>query len=59
MRDQTDHRNTKHLSYNAGGYCYGFESIIRNNIVYPELKTNLFDKYSVPLKIRISKDGHL
>ena len=49
--------NTTHLSCDAGGYCRGFETFVINNVIYPELKTKEYDRYSVPLKFRIGRDG--
>lgn len=59
MQNQINNQNAIHNIYDAGGYCHGFDSIINKNMLYPELKSNLFDKFSVPLKFRISKEGSL
>ncbi|HRC91897.1 MAG: hypothetical protein U0V54_12855 [Saprospiraceae bacterium] len=48
--------NNKHLSFDAGGYCKGFETFVLNNVIYPELTTDLYDRYSVPLTFRIAMD---
>ena len=38
------------------GYCKGFETFVLNNVIYPELTTDLYDRYSVPLTFRIAMD---
>ena len=54
-----NNHNVRLNTYDSGGYCPEFESIIENNIIYPELKSHLFDKYSVPIKLNISNEGKL
>lgn len=49
--------STTHLTYDAGGYRRGFETFVLNNVIYPELKTNAYDRYTVPLIFRIARDG--
>ena len=47
---------TTNISPLMQGYCKGFETFVLNNVIYPGLTTDLYDRYSVPLTFRIAMD---